>query len=71
VCHDITGIGFQVIIRFCLSNINGPNAGITDGMDLMKYTVEMGSGSLMYIPSFKNCFSLSKDNGGVNIHTAR
>jgi hypothetical protein len=47
-----TGVGFQVIIRFCLNNFNGPNTGVTDGRDLMKYTVEMGSGALMYIPSF-------------------
>jgi hypothetical protein len=29
-----TGTGVQAILRFCLSNLNGCNVGITDGRDL-------------------------------------
>jgi hypothetical protein len=29
-----TGMSIQAILRFCLSNLNGCNVGITDGIDL-------------------------------------
>jgi hypothetical protein len=44
-----TGTGVQAILRFCLCNLNGSNLGIIDGN---KRTVEMGSGVMIYIPSF-------------------
>jgi hypothetical protein len=40
------------ILRFCLSNLNDCNVGITDERD------EMGSGVMMYIPS---CIKIGSD----------
>jgi hypothetical protein len=33
-CFVKIGTGVQEILRFCLSNLNGCNVGITDGRDL-------------------------------------
>jgi hypothetical protein len=45
------GTGVQAMLRFCLSNLRGCNVGISDGK-FIKYAFEMGSGSMIYIPSF-------------------
>jgi hypothetical protein len=46
------GTGVQAILRFWLSNLNGCNVGVTD--EVMKRTVEMGSGGMIFIQSFMN-----------------
>jgi hypothetical protein len=38
----------------------------------MKYAVEMGSGAMMYVPSFiKICSGMQKLLGGIHSHTDR
>jgi hypothetical protein len=44
------GIGFQAILRFCLSNLRGCNAAIADQRDLC--AVDIASCGMTYIPSF-------------------
>jgi hypothetical protein len=43
------GPGIQMILKFCLSNLNGCNVGITQG--IMNCIVEMGSDGMIHIPS--------------------
>jgi hypothetical protein len=67
-----TGTDVQAILRFCLkNNLRGCNVSITDCKGFMSYTIQMGSGAVIYITSFirlvqafKNCYG-----GGGFTHT--
>jgi hypothetical protein len=64
------GTGVQAILRFCLRNFRGRNVGITDERDSFSYAAEMGSGAVLYIPSFiKICSGIQKLMGGIHRHT--
>jgi hypothetical protein len=46
-------IGIQAILMFCFRNMRGCNVDITDGVGgFMNYAHEMGSGTIIYVPSF-------------------
>jgi hypothetical protein len=46
------GMGVQAILRLCLRKLRGCNVGITDGWNIFNYSIEMGSGAVICIPSF-------------------
>jgi hypothetical protein len=45
------GTDVQAILTFCLRNLRGCNVGISDGRFFFNYTVEIGSGAVIYVSS--------------------
>jgi hypothetical protein len=63
------GARVQAILRFYLRNLRSCNVDITEEEGFMNYTVEMGSGAMIYIRSFiDTVFRHSRVNRG-DTHT--
>jgi hypothetical protein len=64
-CVFVAAVTF--LPRRCLATIRDTQ---TDGRDFMKHAVEMGSGAMIYIPSFiKTGSGIQKLIGGIHRHT--
>jgi hypothetical protein len=57
------GAGVQAILRFWFSNLRSCNLVLLLMEGFMYYAVEMGSGGMIYVPSFINIGS------GIHIQT--
>jgi hypothetical protein len=65
------GTGVQAILTFCFSNLMGCNVGITDEK-FMNYSVELGLGVMIYIPScIKTSSGTQMEGGGAHEQTDR